>query len=208
MESIWYRDPTTFIKFENLPKFVPIKGMTYVEQLNAIMRFSIYFAIILFVVNRNILVFYFVVFSALMTFAMYEFYSRNKKLQKELYEKANLHYDKGANELCIKPSKNNPFMNVLMNEYAEFPNRPRACNIASTNVKRQAENLFDVNLYRDVDDIWTRKTTSRNWHTVPSTTIPSDRDSFTKWLYDPNKKSCKEGNSSQCFNNLYTSYKI
>ena len=207
MESIWYRDILHFFSVSNLPKFYPTQSMTYTEQLNAIMRFSVYFSVIIFVVNRNILVFYIVVFIGLLTAFMYEMYNRNKRQRAELYNKLNIKYDKHQQRFCAKPTQHNPFMNILMNEYTEFPNRPPACNLNQSKIKHDAENFFEQNLYRDVDDIWTRKTSSRNWHTVPSTTIPSDRKAFTDWVYNITP-SCKEGNGIQCHNNMYTNYKL
>lgn len=207
MDTIWYRDLGHFFSINELPKFIPTKDMTFTQQLNAIMRFSIYFSILLFVVNRNLLVFYIVLFVALLTMFLYELYHKNKEHQKQLYEKLSMYYDKRNKKLCVKPSPENPFMNVLMNEYNEFPNRPEACNLSNSRVKKEAEKFFENNLYKDVDDIWSRKTSSRNWHTVPVTTIPNDRETFTKWLYDI-KPTCKEGNGNQCFRNLHQNFKI
>jgi hypothetical protein len=206
MEGIWYRDPKNFLRFENLPKFVPSKSMTYTEQLNTIMRFALYFSVLVFLVKRNILAGYIVIFVALLTIFMYEFYSKNKKLQRELYDKINVMYDQSKESFCALPTPDNPFMNVLMNQYTEFPNRPNACDISNKKVQKQAETYFNKNLYREVDDIWSRKTNSRNWHTVPSSQIPNDRESFQTWLYKA-PETCKE-NGISCYRNLYRSYKV
>jgi hypothetical protein len=138
---------------------------------------------------------------------MYEMYRSNKNAKKELFDKMNLRYDQRTRKLCVKPTKNNPFMNVLLNEYTEFPERPDACNLSNSNVRGEAEAFFDNNLYRDVDDIWSRKTSSRSWYTVPGNTIPNDRKSFTDFLYNIGP-TCKEGNGTQCFNNLHKSFRI
>jgi len=206
-EDIWYRDIGSFLNFTNLPKFYPVQSMTFAEQLNAIMRFSIFFSLVLLLVKRTILVFYIVLFFASLTFFLFEMYAKNKKNQKELFDKLNLQYDKGSQRLCMRPTQNNPFMNVLMNEYTEFPNRPSACKLNNRNITGKAEAFFDKSLYRDVDDIWSRKTSSRNWHTTPVTTIPNDRKSFTDWVYDMGP-TCKEGNGGQCYKNMYTNMKV
>ena len=205
MENIWYKDPKNFVGLENLTKIIPTKSMTYVQQLNAIMRFSIYFSLLIFLVKKNILAWYFALFIALITIFMYEFYARNNHIQNELYDKINVMYDEHKSQYCSRPSQNNPFMNVLMSEYASFPNRPDACDINNSKVRRQAEKFFDNNLYKDVDDIWSRKTSSRNWHTVPSSQIPNDRESFQKWLYGTGK-TCKEKNGNACYTNVYHPY--
>lgn len=207
MEQIWYKDIGDFFSMNKLPKFFPLKGMTYVETLNSIMKFSVYFSILLFFVNRSLLVFYFVLFCAVLTFFMYEMYRSNKNAKKELFDKMNLRYDQRSRKLCVKPTHHNPFMNVLMHEYSEFPERPDACNLSNSNVKKEAEAFFENNLYKDVDDIWSKKTSSRSWHTVPGNTIPNDRKSFTDFLYNIGP-TCKEGNGSQCFTNLHKNFRI
>ena len=41
---------------------------------------------------------------------------------------------------------------------------------------------------------------------MPSTTIPSEREKYTEWLYERGS-SCKENNGEQCYNNLYNNIK-
>ena len=207
MERIWYSDPKHFLNMDNAPKIIPLKSMSFVQQLNAVMRFSLYFSAIMFLVKRDLLVWYFALFIGLLTVFMHEFYQRNTSMQKELYDKINIMYDQHKDSFCAMPSKDNPFMNVLMNEYTQFPNRPDACNINNTKIKQKAEDHFDHNVYKDVDDIWGRKTSSRNWHTVPSAQIPNDRESFQQWLYKTDK-SCKESNGNACYENVYHPYNV
>lgn len=205
IEDIWYRDFRTFFSIKNLPRFVPSNDMTYTQKLNSIMRFSLYFSALLYIIKHNILVWYFAVFAAFATIFLNEFSAKNKKLQRELYDKINVMYNNKSKQFCKMPTQNNPFMNVLMNEYSEFPNRPSACDLGNQKITKKAENYFEQSLYRDVDDVWGRKSSSRNWHTVPGTTIPNNREGFGKWLYGTGP-TCKEGNGMSCYNNLYHSY--
>lgn len=207
MEQIWYKDIGEFVSVQRLPKFYPLKGMTFTESLNAIMRFAIYFTIILFAVKRSILTFYIIIFFALLTFFMYEMYVGNKRAKKELFDKMNLRLDQKSRKLCIKPTQQNPFMNPLMNEYKDFPDRPEACSLSNSNVRNEAETFFENSLFKDIDDVWSRKSSSRNWHTVPGSTIPNDRKSFTDYLYNIGP-TCKEGNGNQCFRNLYNNFRL
>lgn len=208
MENIWYRDLSHFMNYNNFTKIIPAKDMTYVEQLNAFMRFSIYFSFILYFVRHNILVWYFAVFIGFVTVFMFEFYSNNKKLQKELYNKVNMMYDKEKDKFCSKPTKDNPFMNPLINEIVEFPNRPQACDLDNSVVKETAEKYFEKNLYKDVDDIWSRKTSSRNWYSIPSAQFPNDRESFQEWLYKTGPTCKEKGGGKQCYNNLWQPYNV
>lgn len=207
MDTIWYRDPVGFFSPRRLPEFVPTSSMTYAQQLNAVMRFGIYFSLIMYLVNQNSLVFYVAIFIAILTMSMYEFYLYNQKLKRELYSKAGVAYDNHRGMLCSIPSKNNPYMNVLMNEYTEFPNRPPACNIKDKKVDKKAEAYFEHNLYRDVDDVWSRKTASRNWYTTPVTTIPNNATEFAQALYGK-ATTCKSGDGTQCYTNIYHPYNM
>jgi len=207
MDKIWYRDLSAFVSTKRLVVFVPTSSMTLVQKLNAMMRFSIYLAIILQLVKNDVLVWYIPIGMAIFTVFMSEFYDKSTKLQRELYDKVGVAYDRRTEKLCSKPTPNNPFMNVLMNEYTDFPNRPSACDLNSNKVSKAAESYFDHNLYRDVDDVWSRKAGSRNWHTVPVTTIPNDAVGFAKSLYQ-NKTTCKSGDGNKCYTNLYRPYNI
>jgi hypothetical protein len=46
-EKIWFNDPQNLITKENFLKFFPTSDMTYIEQINSIVRFGIYLTLIL-----------------------------------------------------------------------------------------------------------------------------------------------------------------
>jgi hypothetical protein len=205
MNTIWYKDVKSFLDPQTLHHFVPKKTMTFAEQLNSLFRLSIYFAVLLYFLKRNYAVLYIAVGVGLFTAFMWSTRTWYVGKKKELYSKMGVTYDKKNKRMCYTPKKDNPFMNVLMNEYDEFPNRPQACDIEV--VKKSTEKMFDQNLYRDVDDVWQRKSSSRNWHTMPVTTIPNDSVAFAKALY--NKPStCKSGNGMQCYTNLHRELRV
>ena len=62
---------------------------------------------------------------------------------------------------------------------------------------------FNNNLFHDIEDVYDRKNSQRQFYTMPSTTIPNNRDTFQKWLYKT-PKTCKEGNGNQCVANNHT----
>lgn len=104
------------------------------------------------------------------------------------------------NQICVKPSRNNPFMNpsiVDINENKDI----NACYIDNPYIKEEIDNHFLNNQYRDVVDIYDRNSSQRQFYTMPSTTIPNNQEAFSKWLYH-RKESCKEGNGEMCFYNI------
>ena len=101
--------------------------------------------------------------------------------------------DSQQGRLCQLPNKNNPYMNVLVSDYSARPERPPAC----TDAKDKIEDNFNIHLYRNVNDIWNKNNSQRQFYTNPATTIPNDRDSFMKWCWKTTAV-CKDGDQEAC----------
>jgi hypothetical protein len=198
--DIWYMDPKDFVSLDHLHEFVPLSTMTFEQKLNSIMRFAIYFTLLLMIVQRDAKVIYIVVFVALFTWGMYAFYARDKREFYSKHAEANLKYDKHKKEACSLPTKNNPFANILVSDYVLNPKRKPGCDITKKNMRKKVEKYFNHNLYRDVDDIWNRKSSSRNFYQMPIQTIPNQQGDFAQWLYGRDR-TCKQGAGKQCLRN-------
>lgn len=98
--------------------------------------------------------------------------------------------------MCQMPTKNNPFMNTLVTDYANNPNRLQACNPQI--VMNDTNNMFSQNLYRNINDVWNRNNGQLIFNTQNSTTIPNDRESFQNWLYKV-PFVCKDGDMEACY---------
>ena len=64
-DKFWFEDPSILIKENRLHEFIPIKDMTTIEKLNAIMRLTIIISICLFLLNKkmiNMLLIFFIKF--------------------------------------------------------------------------------------------------------------------------------------------------
>ena len=48
-----------------------------------------------------------------------------------------------------------------------------------------------ANLFKDVNDVFGKMNSQRQFYTMPNTKIPNAQDDFAKWLY-ANPKTCKE----------------
>ena len=90
-------------------------------------------------------------------------------------------------------------MNVLP---TDDTNRQKACNIKNKKINKLINKKFKSNIFNDIEDVYDRKNSQRQFYTMPSTTIPNDQDTYQKWLYKT-PKTCKEGNGNQCFGNLF-----
>jgi hypothetical protein len=56
---------------------------------------------------------------------------------------------------------------------------------------------FNNNLFKDVDDIYNRKHSERQYYTMPNTKAANDQGKFANWLYS-SPMTCKEGNGDAC----------
>lgn len=98
--------------------------------------------------------------------------------------------------MCQMPSKDNPFMNVLVTDYADNPNKLPACNPEI--VKNDINNMWSQNLFRNINDVWDKNNGQQRYNTQNWTTIPNDRESYQKWLYDI-PYVCKDGDMAACY---------
>lgn len=197
---IWYKDFNNFLDTNTVLDVVPTEKMTFTEKLNALFRFSIYASIILYAISNNSKSFLLMIIFGGITYALYvtetkEHLELNDKIDNNLEE--NKKSLKSLKKECTVPTKNNPFMNVLINEYEENPTRKKACFI-NKQVGEYVDKYFNEDLYRSVDDIYQKNASERQYYTMPSTEIPNEQDKFAKWLYGIDGKTCKEGNALKC----------
>jgi regulatory protein YycI of two-component signal transduction system YycFG len=174
--------------------------ISFKDKILIISNFIFFIALIISLISRSI---FFIVFAILINLLLlYVYFYYNKEQDKIKEELDNNNQAIINNKLCVKPSKNNPFMNPTIVDINNNPNKDlNACSIDNRRIKRDINNHFLNNQYRDVIDIYDRNSSQRQFYTMPSTTIPNNQEAFSKWLYY-RKESCKEGNGEQCFNNI------
>lgn len=202
MEKIWFKDIKNFINEYNYDKFFPSGSMSYNEKLNSLVRLSVYFSILVIIIKKEPNILFVPIITAIFTFFLYRNEHKKRKNEEEFFDRMNLYRDQNTNELCYRPTPNNPFMNILMSDYSQNPKRTKACNISHGPIRQKAQRYFNRNLYRDVSDVFQKNASDRNFITMPSTTIPNDDGAFKNFLYDI-KTTCKEGNGDVCYANRY-----
>ena len=187
--KIWFQDLKSFLFDKNTTlDIIPDKSQSLVEQLNATMRFGLYFTIIMLIIRQDVKVIYFAVFVGVLTWIIYTQYTNENNNTREQFHKLGLQQD-FYKQPCVKPTKNNPFMNVTPIDYADFANRPKACSIQDSRAETAA--LFEEGLHRQEDDVFFKSASDRQFFTMPYTTIPNDRGAFADWLYKTGP-TCKE----------------
>ena len=106
------------------------------------------------------------------------------------------------------PTKNNPMMNVLLTDYKENPNRPRAEPAFAPHVReeidkkaqQQVEDDLDEKLFRDLGDEIQFDRSMQQFYTTANTQIPNNQKAFADFCYG-NMSSCKDGEVDKCFDN-------
>ena len=183
-DKFWKHDINILWNKHRLIEFVPTSDMTADEKLNSLTRLSIYLSALLVIIYNNINYIYLALISVAIIYIIHEHYP------------ISIVQTGGAQQLQI-PTKDNPFMNVLMTDYVSNPNKLPASNVEDISIKKAMDDNFSNNLYRNVDDIWNNSNSQRQYYTTASTTIPNDVDSFMKWCFNT-PYTCKDGNLTRC----------
>ena len=199
-EKIWFDDIRGFITPDNYFVILPMSNMTFEEKVNALVRFFIYLGIILALLKGKYKYLFFGIIAMLVSVMLIEFDKSQKARAERFLEKNNLTVV--DQELCVKSTVDNPFMNPTIADIAYNPNRPSACDMDNERVKKEIDDNFNARLYKDVGDIYGRMSSQREFYTMPSTTIPNDQTGFAEWLYGTGP-TCKEGNGVKCSGNIY-----
>lgn len=197
----WINQPNILYEKDYLFEIFPVKEYDMVRKLNAIVRFSIYYAIIVYLYNRNINVLGVPIIVCLVTYFIYK---SNSKIQKDTFMtklKNDIPLDLSKQEHnvgCQLPTKDNPFMNTPFFDVAADKELPRSCtSYDNKGVQRKIEKEFDKGLYRDYTDIFGKDNSQRQFFSVPGRDGIPDQSAFAHWLYRT-PSTCKEGNGAAC----------
>jgi hypothetical protein len=124
-----------------------------------------------------------------------------------------------SSEVFDRPSPENPFSNVLMNDYDYNPHKKPAPPIAkpeiSDNILTDAKTMVQKmnpgqpniadKLFRDLGEQFVFEQSLRPFYSTASTTIPNDQAGFADFCYG-SMISCKEGNLFACARNNSLKY--
>lgn len=207
-DPFWLDDYSVLYKNKNYIRFFPTLRMTRVEQLNSITRFAIYMFVMFVLAGEHKAGPYVALLIILVCVAFYQIDVVHKRMmgRKERetmislgederraiknnssgsdtpYQKRPLNLD--PNKLCVRPTRDNPFMNFLVSDYVDYPDKPPACDqLENPDVKHDMIRKFEHNLYKNVDELWDRFNSQRQYYTTPNTLNPNAQKDFAEWLY-------------------------
>lgn len=203
----WYNNLSILVDSDSITEIFPSKRYDVIRKLNAIVRLSILYTIVMYSLKREQK--YLVIPFIIMGITWVVWYKHGEtNIDNILKDSINDDIDDFVrfNDLqteCQIPEKDNPFMNPSFTDFGndKVP-RPKACpSYNNTGVQRRVEELFEEDLYRDSKDIFRKNNSQRQFYTVPGNQVPNDQGGFMNWLYGT-PPTCKEGNKLACLNDM------
>ena len=174
-EPIWYTSPSILFSAGTWQRFVPTKEMDVPTALNSVVRFTIYFSVLLYACTSK----HEYLLAIPLVLVVSAIFSQVFPNTRPLVESFQTVVKK-----LTHPTASNPFMNPLLTEILDNPDRPDAAPITDKVVKAEIDKAFQQTeeLYMDTSDRFDLAQSQRTFHTMQSATIPSDQDGFLKFL--------------------------
>ena len=206
----WFKDISILYNKNYLLEIIPKKEYDFNRKLNAVVRFTIYYGILLYIFKRdkNILCLPFI------TVVITVYLHKTSKDDKQDDNFKGLMNTKGSTNLSEIdmmideintdvyriPEIDNPMMN--QNTFDLYENKKAIPTYNNPGVKRKVEETLDSQVFKDSNDLFNRRNSQRQWYTMPNTEAMNKQTEFAKWCY-MTPPTCKEGNGLQCANNLH-----
>ena len=204
---LWFDKFSILYEKKYLFEIIPSRHFDFNRKLNSLLRLSIYYSIITYLVNKKKTnMFYIPFIVALSSYVLSKRYKETfqmRNLTESMNNNSSEDVIQGLEGECKPPTKDNPFIQPEIYDYNTKNVQKSSCNSYNNKgVQSYSDKLFSSSLIRDVNDLFGKNNSQRQFYTVPGNSIPNDQDTFAKWLY-ATPKTCKEGNGLQCAANMY-----
>jgi len=194
-DPFWTSSPSILFEKSRLIQFFPTSSQSPEERYNALARLFIYTGILTFLYKGNSWALYIIIFGLAFTMLLGSSIPESEITVFPIVKlKRNL---ESTPKKCVRPTKDNPFMNYQLTDFTNDPNRPPACEYDSVlpngeTVRDALENEFNNDLYKNVSDVFNKDNSQRQFITQAVTTWPSDQTTYANWLYNTGEPTCKE----------------
>jgi hypothetical protein len=182
-ELFWLNDPANF--FVKWHKFLPTNDMTVPEALNAVVRFTVYSAVVVAIVARRTDYLLLIPLVMLASIFLVRLFPKTQMIQETFAGKTS----SSSGGTPATPTADNPFMNVLFTDYVDNPERVAAPpDVTSSALDSSIREAFSKtsDLFMDTSDTYGLMESSRHWVTQAATTIPNDLEGFQAFLNKDN----------------------
>lgn len=201
---LFIENPGILVDKDYIFDFIPNTNATMEERINAIVRFSLYFSVLLMVVKNNYRYVYIFIATLFITVL---FYSNNRenftnienfnnldnaKNDKDcLIDNENNENNNDNSEDCDQPTCNNLFMNILPT--TDFKKKKKACSF-NKEISKKVNKGFYSKFKKDVNTFYNQDFSMRQFYSMPNTSVPNDQGAFAHWLYNT-PVSCSVGDN-------------
>lgn len=212
IDRFWFNDPTILLNKDHFLEFIP-RGSTLSAKLNSVTRLIILMTVLGFAFTRSYRI---LISSALTLCAIVAVYKIKKhetvkkmdNIFKEGFTNPEKFTQKNPEKIQKKyttPTKNNPFMNVLLPEIKYNPKRNAAAPSFDPEVEKKinesAGNVGpDPRLFLDLGDNINFEQSMQRFYTTANSRVGNDQTAFAKFCYG-DMPSCKDGDGLQCLKN-------
>jgi hypothetical protein len=207
MVSFWLENPNTLLNKNYITEIWPESDFNLARKLNAITRLIIILAILGYFLTKSL----YIPVSAIVSLIVLVIIFKNKNTnEKENFVATFKKRDEAIKDLdnilekeFTMPTKKNPAMNILMNEFTENPNRKPAAPAYNDVVQEKMNSTAqskNERLFKNLGDNLSFENSMRNFYAMPNTQIPNNQKDFALFCYG-NMPSCKEGDNLQCSKN-------
>lgn len=160
--SFLFDEPHILFSESQWMEFMPTGIMTVPQALNATVRFTVYFSLLLFIATRNPLYIFLIPVVMVSTLIAHILFPRVKAMTIEGFVSGH----RGTE--VVAPTQENPFMNPTLVDIHERPNKPPADDITKKSVRDavNAEFVKTSDLLMDHGDPYQVVGSQLNFHSV------------------------------------------
>jgi hypothetical protein len=165
-EPFWYSEPNILFTQDTWSKFVPTADMPVSTALNAVVRFSVYLATLLFLSSMRPAYLLIIPLVMGVTIALNLMFPRARKIVESFGN--GLVVSGYVGDMETRPSDDNPFMNPHLTDILDNPNMPPAADVTRKDIRDEVNAAFvkTSNIYMDTTDVFQMVQAQRNFHTV------------------------------------------
>lgn len=196
-DPIWFKNFYILLKSDRLIEFFPNQMQTLEERINTVVRLGIYASLVLVAYQRDYRYFSIIPVVFILTYFVYKSYKKqtpdttNGATKSILKTSADIKKEKAT-----WPSVNNPFMNPNIDDFGAYKDKEPAPTYFedtedAATLRQEIKSKFEENIFREVDDVYERNNSDRQFYTVPNTQVPSDQAKTLEFFYGGMKENCK-----------------
>jgi hypothetical protein len=188
-DEVWFKNIR--VLFLRPSEIIPTRDQSDAERVNAIVRLVLYCSLAVALIKSNIM--YLVLGLVIIAIVSLAFAMGDKKKKKnESYSNLRPTTVKRERKDCSPSTANNPFSNATVGALLGDEGRAPACSYDTPGVAKEMRKNFNKGLFRNLDDVYEKEASQRQYYTMPSTTAAPDTIAFAQFLYGSRGKNCKE----------------